>query len=82
MIVVNQEDCIKCGACEGTCPSAAIELEDQKVVYCDICGGEPKCVETCPQGALSVMNYSLMRMETPKQELFSIQLNVMNVEIV
>jgi ferredoxin len=54
MIVVNQEDCIKCGACEGTCPSAAIELENQKVVYCDICGGEPKCVDTCPQGALTV----------------------------
>ncbi|KZX17264.1 ferredoxin [Methanobrevibacter cuticularis] len=54
MIVVNQEDCIKCGACEGTCPSAAIELENQKVVYCDICGGEPKCVDICPQDALAV----------------------------
>jgi ferredoxin len=54
MIVVNQEDCIKCGACEGTCPSAAIELDNQKVVYCDMCGGEPKCTDACPQGALTV----------------------------
>ena len=54
MIVVNQEDCIKCGACEGTCPSAAIELENQKVVYCDVCGGEPKCIDACSQGALTV----------------------------
>ncbi|MDR1722120.1 MAG: 4Fe-4S binding protein [Methanobrevibacter sp.] len=54
MIVVNQEDCIKCGACEGTCPSTAIVLEGQKVVNCDICGGAPKCVEICPNGALDM----------------------------
>ncbi|MCL2114858.1 MAG: 4Fe-4S binding protein [Methanobrevibacter sp.] len=53
MIVVNQEDCIKCGACEGTCPSSAIELENQQVVYCDICEGEPKCTDACPNGALT-----------------------------
>jgi len=54
MIVVNQEDCIRCGACEGTCPSAAISLTDKQVTYCDICGGEPKCVEICPEGAITV----------------------------
>jgi len=54
MIVVNQIDCIKCGACEGTCPSAAIKIEGDEVVFCDICSGEPKCAEACPHGALSV----------------------------
>jgi ferredoxin len=53
MIVVNQEDCIKCGACEGTCPSTAIQLQGQKIVNCDICGGEPKCVDICPNNALN-----------------------------
>ncbi|KUK74514.1 4Fe-4S binding protein, partial [Methanobacterium sp. 42_16] len=26
MIVVNKEDCIRCGACQGTCPTAAIAV--------------------------------------------------------
>ncbi len=52
MIVVNKEDCIRCGACEGTCPTAAIAVSPEDVVYCDVCGGEPKCVDICPTGAL------------------------------
>lgn len=53
MIVVNQEDCIRCGACEGTCPTtAAIKLDNNNVVYCDMCSDEPKCVDACPNGAL------------------------------
>ncbi|BAW31847.1 MAG TPA: 4Fe-4S binding protein [Methanothermobacter sp.] len=54
MIIVNKEDCIRCGACEGTCPSEAIEVTSEDVIYCDLCDGEPKCVEVCPNGALSV----------------------------
>ncbi|PKL66144.1 MAG: ferredoxin, partial [Methanobacteriales archaeon HGW-Methanobacteriales-1] len=54
MIVVNKEDCIMCGACQGTCPTAAIEVTPSNVIFCDICGGDPKCVATCPQDALKV----------------------------
>ena len=54
MIVVNQDDCIKCGACEGTCPSSAIQVGEKQIVFCDTCGGEPKCAEICPNGALTV----------------------------
>ncbi|MGN1363075.1 MAG: 4Fe-4S binding protein [Methanobrevibacter sp.] len=54
MIVVNQDDCIKCGACEGTCPSSAIEVGEKQIIFCDTCGGEPKCAEVCPNGALTV----------------------------
>ncbi|MDR1819153.1 MAG: 4Fe-4S binding protein [Methanobrevibacter sp.] len=59
MIVVNQEDCIKCGACQGTCPSTAIILDGQKVINCDICNGEPKCVEICPNNALDIDELTL-----------------------
>ncbi len=54
MIIVNNEDCIKCGACEGTCPSAAIKVTPDNVINCDICGGDAKCVAACSKGALSV----------------------------
>lgn len=59
MIVVNQEDCIKCGACEGTCPSSAIQVGDKQIIFCDTCGGEPKCAEICPNGALQVDEISV-----------------------
>jgi len=52
MIVVNKEGCIRCGACQGTCPTDAIAVSPEDVIYCDLCSGEPKCVEICPQGAL------------------------------
>ncbi|MCK9152591.1 4Fe-4S binding protein, partial [Methanobacterium alcaliphilum] len=54
MILVNKEDCIRCGACQGTCPTSAIEVNPANVIYCDICGGDPKCVEICPHDALKV----------------------------
>lgn len=59
MIVVNQEDCIKCGACEGKCPSAAIQVTATDVVYCDTCGEDPKCVGACPNGALMIEDIEL-----------------------
>ncbi|MBU4536111.1 MAG: 4Fe-4S binding protein [Euryarchaeota archaeon] len=54
MIVVNKEDCIRCGACEGICPTTAIQVTPENVIYCDICGGAPKCVDICPQDALKL----------------------------
>ena len=53
MIVFEEDSCIKCGACEGVCPSAAIEVGDH-IVYCDTCNEEPKCAAACPNGALQV----------------------------
>ena len=52
MIVVNKEDCIRCGACQGICPTAAIAVSPEDVIYCDMCADEPKCVQVCPKSAL------------------------------
>ena len=32
MIIINDDGCIKCGACEGTCPTSAIELTPTTII--------------------------------------------------
>ena len=59
MIIINDDGCIKCGACEGTCPTSAIELTPTTIIHCDLCGGEPKCADVCPQGALKAEEYEI-----------------------
>lgn len=59
MIVINKEDCIRCGACQGVCPTGAISVKPEDVIYCDMCGGEPKCVEACPNDALRYEDITL-----------------------
>lgn len=54
-VKVNQELCIGCGTCIGTCPVEALELKDGKAVYkgegCIECGA---CTGACPVEALSL----------------------------
>ena len=52
-IVVSPTLCIACGACEALCPIGAIELYHEIPRVCDLCGGEPKCVAACTEGAIS-----------------------------
>lgn len=54
MIVFNEDGCIKCGACEGVCPSDAIDITQEQNIHCDMCNNEPKCAEICPEGAYKV----------------------------
>ncbi|MHA1629974.1 MAG: 4Fe-4S dicluster domain-containing protein [Candidatus Heimdallarchaeota archaeon] len=52
-IIVSPTICTLCGACERNCPIGAIELFNGIIYVCDLCGGEPKCVEACTENALS-----------------------------
>jgi len=46
--------CVNCGLCMNACPEAApLRSAEGEVVKCDLCGGQPACVEACPNGALS-----------------------------
>jgi len=53
-IELNQEKCVKCGACEAACPFGCM-LYDNVLDYfvkCDLCGGDPVCAHFCPTKAL------------------------------
>jgi len=54
IIIVDEEKCNGCGWCIEACDYGAIQLhpETRVVFTCDLCDGEPKCVEWCPEEAL------------------------------
>ncbi len=55
-IMVDDEKCDCCGWCIQACPYGAIMLHPEKktVMICDLCQGQPQCVEWCPEGALEL----------------------------
>lgn len=51
-VVVSPTVCTLCGVCEKACPIGAVEIFNGIVFVCDLCGGIPKCVEACTEGAI------------------------------
>ncbi len=56
--VVSDALCVGCKVCTIACPFGTINYRQAtgKVVKCDLCGGEPACVKTCPTPALSFID--------------------------
>lgn len=72
-VIVSHTLCNLCGACEKNCPIGAIELFNDVVYVCDLCGGEPKCVEACTEKAITWIgeekehtSLAVMKKETKK----------------
>jgi Fe-S-cluster-containing hydrogenase component 2 len=53
-IEINRDKCTLCGWCiqPRSCPFGAITIRESAIAVCDLCDGEPKCVEYCPKDAL------------------------------
>jgi len=55
--IVDEDKCNACCWCLQACPHGGIVLHPEKrVVTCDLCNGEPKCVEFCPEEALELVS--------------------------
>lgn len=53
-IEIDLIKCTNCKACLSACPYGNIIWENkrERVVKCNLCGGDPKCAKTCPSGTL------------------------------
>ncbi len=51
-VIVSPTACTLCGVCEKACPIGAMEIFKDFLYVCDLCGGDPKCVAACTEGAI------------------------------
>lgn len=53
-ILIDEGECIGCGRCVEACWAGAINFhpDREKPLVCDLCNGNPQCVDRCPLGAL------------------------------
>ncbi|SDF59504.1 4Fe-4S dicluster domain-containing protein [Sporolituus thermophilus] len=60
-VILDEKKCIACWACIEPCAKDRVGVirksKDEKVVVgiCDLCGGDPTCVKSCREGALSIV---------------------------
>ena len=66
--IIDADRCIGCRLCLAACPYAAIGFDPvtKKAVKCDLCGGEPLCVQVC--NAAGTMPGTLALSEGPATE--------------
>ena len=62
IIVIDEEICDGCGICMVSCPYGAISInpessrKNRMMLKCDLCAGDPQCVNWCETGALQYVS--------------------------
>jgi Fe-S-cluster-containing hydrogenase component 2 len=57
ILMIKEKNCKGCDWCIQACPHGGITLHPDTgiAIACDLCDGEPKCVEFCPEEALELV---------------------------
>jgi Fe-S-cluster-containing hydrogenase component 2 len=57
-ILLVPEDCINCVICVDVCPFDAIWMQPDTMlpILCDLCAGDPACVNRCATGAIVLLD--------------------------
>jgi len=53
VVKVSKKKCTGCKICLTACPFGAMGFVDDVAIKCDLCGGQPSCVEFCQAKALT-----------------------------
>jgi len=60
VVLIDEALCVGCGDCVSACPFNAggrvifVPAAHAHAIKCDLCGGEPQCVQVCPTQALTL----------------------------
>ena len=51
-VLTDKSKCTACGTCINACPGGVPHLhpQDDYIVICDLCGGNPRCTIACQEG--------------------------------
>jgi anaerobic carbon-monoxide dehydrogenase iron sulfur subunit len=58
LLIIDPNNCKGCDWCVQACEHGGITInpDSGKAIACDLCKGEPKCVESCPEEALEIVD--------------------------
>jgi carbon-monoxide dehydrogenase iron sulfur subunit len=56
VVKVSKSKCSGCKMCLTACPFGAMTFVEDVAIKCDLCGGQPSCVEFCQAKALTYGN--------------------------
>ena len=57
LLIIDETKCKGCDWCVQACEHGGITIHSEtgKAIACNLCEGEPKCVESCPEEALEIV---------------------------
>jgi anaerobic carbon-monoxide dehydrogenase iron sulfur subunit len=57
LLIIDQNKCKGCDWCVQACEHGGITIHSEtgKAIACNLCEGEPKCIESCPEEALEIV---------------------------
>ena len=69
VVKIDYELCIGCEACVSACPFGVMMSLPDKVVNCELCGGDPQCIKYCATEAIEYADVEILNQRKRAQDM-------------